>query len=62
MDNKNRKLLHNRNINFEGYINDDNNYEIEAELVDTKNYEFKNYDRGLINKERDSIKSLSNFL
>ena len=50
MDNKNRKLLHNRNISFKGYIKDDNNYEIEAELVDTKNYEFKNYDRGLIKK------------
>ena len=50
MNNKNRKLLHNRNINFKGYIKDDNNYEIEAELIDTKNYEFKNYDRGLIKK------------
>ena len=48
MINKNRKLLHNRNINLKGYIRNDKNYEIEAELIDTKNYEFKNYDRGLI--------------
>ena len=37
MDNVKRKLLHNRNINFKGYIRDDKHFEIEAELIDTKN-------------------------
>lgn len=50
MTNKNRKLLHNRNIHFRGYIRNDNNYEIEGELIDTKDYDFENHDRGLIKK------------
>ena len=45
-----RKLLHNRNISFKGYIRDDELFEIEAELIDTKNYEFQNHDRGTIKK------------
>ena len=32
-----RKLLHSRNISFKGYIRDDEHFEIEAELIDTKN-------------------------
>ena len=36
-----RKLLHNRNISFKGYIRDDDLFEIEAELIDTKNYDFQ---------------------
>ena len=50
MNNLERKLLHNRNINFKGYLLKDDNYEIEAELIDTKNYDFKNHDRGLIKR------------
>ena len=43
-----RKLLHKRNISLKGYIRDDELFEIEAELIDTKNYNFKNHDRGMI--------------
>ena len=43
-----RKLLHSRNISFKGYIRDDELFEIEAELIDTKNYDFQNHDRGTI--------------
>ena len=46
-----RKLLHNRNISFKGYIREDELFEIEAELIDTKNYNFQNYDRGTIKKD-----------
>ena len=41
MDKVKRKLLHNRNISFKGYIRDDELFEIEAELIDTKNYDFQ---------------------
>ena len=50
MENVKRKLLHNRNISLKGYIRDDELFEIEAELLDTKNYDFQNHDRGTINK------------
>ncbi len=50
MDNIERKLLHNRRISLKGYIRNDELFEIEAELVDTKNYDFENYDRGTIRK------------
>ena len=46
-----RKLLHNRNISLKGYIRDDELFEIEAELIDTKNYNFQNHDRGTIKKD-----------
>ena len=45
-----RKLLHNRNISLNGYIREDELFEIEAELLDTKNYDFQNHDRGIIKK------------
>ena len=51
MDKVKRKLLHNRNISFKGYIRDDELFEIEAELIDTKNYDFQNHDRGTIKKD-----------
>ena len=51
MDKVKRKLLHNRNISFKGYIRDDELFEIEAELIDTKNYDFQNHDRGIIKKD-----------
>ena len=50
MDNVKRKLLHNRNISLKGYIRDDELFEIEAKLIDTKNYDFENHDRGIIKK------------
>ena len=39
-----RKLLHDRNISLKGYIRDDELFEIEAELIDSKNYDFQNHD------------------
>ena len=50
MNNIKRRLLHNRNISLKGYVRDDKLFEIEALLVDTKNYDFKNHDRGTIRK------------
>ena len=46
-----RKLLHNRNISLKGYIRSDELFEIEAELLDNKNYDFQNHDRGIIKKD-----------
>ena len=51
IENVKRKLLHNRNISLKGYIRDDELFEIEAELIDTKNYNFQNHDRGTIKKD-----------
>ena len=48
MDKVKRKLLHNRNISFKGYIRDDELFEVDAELIDTKIYDFYNHDRGII--------------
>ena len=45
-----RKLLHNRNISLKGYVRDDALFEVEAELIDTKNYNFQNHERGTIKK------------
>ena len=50
MNNVKGQLLHNRNISLKGYIRHDNLFEIEAELMDTKNYDFQNHDRGTIKK------------
>ena len=50
MDKVKRKLLHNRNISFKGYIRDDELFEIESQLIETKNYDFENHDRGTIKK------------
>lgn len=50
MNNIKRKLLHNRNISLKGYVRYDDLFEIEAKLLDTKNYEFQNHDRGTIDK------------
>ena len=40
MQNIKRKLLHNRNVSLKGFIRDDKLFEVEAELIDTKNYNF----------------------
>ena len=50
MENMKRKLLHNRNVSLKGFIRDDELFEVEAELIDTKNYNFQNHDRGTIKK------------
>ena len=50
MKNIKRKLLHNRNVSLKGFIRDDKLFEVEAELIDTKNYNFQNHDRGTIEK------------
>ena len=43
-----RELLHSRDITLRGYRRTDGLFDIEAMLVDTKSYEFRNEDRGLI--------------
>ena len=50
MTNSKRTPLHNRNIFLRGFINENNLFEIEAELVDTKHYDVPNNDRGNILK------------
>ncbi len=42
----NRTELHDRNIFLRGFLRDDNLYDIEAELIDTKHYIVPNQDRG----------------
>ena len=51
MENVKRKLLHNRNVSLKGFIRDDELFEVEAELIDTKNYNFQNFERGTIKKD-----------
>ena len=41
-----RELLHRRDIELRGYRRSDGLFDIEAHLVDTKTYAFKNTDRG----------------
>ena len=41
-----RELSHTRNITCKGYLRHDNNWDIEAEMQDLKNYSFANEDRG----------------
>jgi len=41
-----RKLLHNRKINFQGFLRDDGLWDIEGHLVDTKSNNFSNDYRG----------------
>ena len=48
MTKKNRSPLHNRNIFLKGFLRDDNLYDIEAELTDTKHYSIPNKDRNII--------------
>ena len=44
-----RRLLHLRDIELRGYERDDGLFDIEARLMDTKTYSFRNQDRGEIN-------------
>ena len=43
-----RKLLHRRNIKLNGFLREDNLFDIEAELLDTKSYDIPNHDKGII--------------
>ena len=43
-----RELLHSRDIVLRGYRRADGNYDIEAQLTDTKSYGFANRDRGYV--------------
>lgn len=46
-----RRLSHKRTINLDGFIRDDGHYDIEAEMIDVKNYDFPNRARGIIKKD-----------
>ena len=48
MNNIKRKPLHDRKIVIKGYLRDDGLYDIEGELLDTKHYSVKNFERGEI--------------
>ncbi|MGI9310608.1 MAG: DUF2889 domain-containing protein [bacterium] len=41
-----RAKLHHRSINFQGFEREDGLWDIEAELIDTKTYSYRNRDRG----------------
>lgn len=43
-----RTLMHNRQIDIQGYLRDDGLWEVEGELRDTKSYPFDLIDRGLV--------------
>ena len=48
MEKVKRKLLHQRNISLNGFLREDGLFDLEAELLDTKNYNVSNHDRGNI--------------
>jgi len=43
-----RKQIHTREITCKGYEREDGQWDIEAEMTDTKTYSFENTDRGII--------------
>ena len=43
-----RQPIHNRNINSTGYLRDDGLWDIEAVLIDTKDYYFESIERGTL--------------
>ncbi len=45
-----RKPIHQRRIDCDGYLRDDGLWDIEAQLVDTKNYAFETIERGILNE------------
>jgi len=53
-----RELLHTRNIICHGYQRTDGLWDIEARLVDTKNYDFSNKDRGGIIRTGEALHDL----
>jgi hypothetical protein len=54
-----RKCLHSRNITCNGYLRNDGLWDIEARLIDTKNYDFPNQDRGGLIKAGEALHDLS---
>ena len=46
----NRTPLHTRKIHLNGFLRDDDLFDIEAELIDQKHYDVPNHDRGMIKK------------
>ena len=46
-----RRLSHKRTITLDGFARDDGHYDIEAEMMDVKNYDFPNRARGVIKKD-----------
>ena len=46
-----RRLSHKRTITLDGFAREDGHYDIEAELMDVKNYDFPNQARGEIKKD-----------
>jgi len=54
-----RECLHSRNIICNGYLRNDGLWDIEARLIDTKNYDFPNQDRGGVIKAGEALHDLS---
>ena len=46
-----RVLIHNRKINCNGYIRADGKFDIEAELLDSKSYDFPSDTHGIVQKD-----------
>ena len=46
-----RHLVHNRKINCNGYVRADGNFDVEAELMDSKTYDFPSNTHGIIQKD-----------
>ena len=46
-----RHLVHNRKINCSGYLRADGNFDVEAELMDSKTYDFPSNTHGIIQKD-----------
>ena len=50
-DPTNRELIHNRKINCKGYKREDGDFDIEAELIDSKTYDFPSNTHGTVFKD-----------
>ena len=46
-----RKLIHNRNVHCKGYARIDGDFDIEAELIDSKTYDFPSTVHGIVAKD-----------
>jgi len=46
-----RRLVHNRKIHCQGYVREDGNFDIEAELIDSKTYNFPSDLHGTVHKD-----------
>ena len=47
-----RELIHNRKINCRGYVRVDGDFDIEAELIDSKTYDFPSETHGTMPKDK----------